>query len=194
MYANPEKNEYYAMVDRVRKHFGNAVEVGGYNSHDLNKPRKLDQKREADQAKERADQPAIEAGTRLHQTRQRVHRAWQKIGDAQGLLFKDRRVHEINGAPEEFFEKIDVPTWGEIGSSVEEIDARNEETAMLATKWEARAGKIIGYASSWASMTAEERNRSLILALAGRLNQLSGNCQPCARGPFAECSTNRLRE
>jgi hypothetical protein len=39
---------------------------------------------------------------------------------------------------------------------------------MLATKWEARAGKIMGYASSWGSMTGEERNRSLILALADR--------------------------
>jgi hypothetical protein len=75
----------------------------------------------------------------------------------------------IRHRPEEFFEKIDVPTWGAIGWTVEEIDALNEETAMLATKWEARAGKIMGYASSWGSMTGEERNRSLILALADRL-------------------------
>jgi len=169
MYANPQKNEYYAMVDRVRKHFGGAVEIGGYNSHDLNKLRKLDQQREADEARARTERPVTEALTRLHHTRQRVHRGRQKIGEAQEALFKDQRVHEINGAPADFFEKIEVPTWGEHGSTVEEIDALNEETAMLATKWEARAGKIVGYANSWARMTADERNRSLILALAERL-------------------------
>jgi hypothetical protein len=35
---------------------------------------------------------------------------------------------------------------------------------MLAIKWEARAGKIMGYASSWGSMTGEGRNRSLYSA------------------------------
>lgn len=46
---------------------------------------------------------------------------------------------------------------------------------MLATKWEARASKIVSYVSEWARMTAEERNRSLILALAGRLDRMSTN-------------------
>jgi hypothetical protein len=168
MYANPQKNEYDALVARVRKHFGN-VDIGGYNSHDLIKLRKLDQQRETDEARARAERPRTEALNRLYQTRQRVHKAWQKIGEAQQTLFKDRRVHEINGAPEEFFEKFDVPTWGEYGSTVEEIDALNEETSMLATKWEARAGKIVNYASDWAHMSGEERNRSLIFALADRL-------------------------
>jgi hypothetical protein len=61
-----------------------------------------------------------------------------------------------------------VPKWVERPSTVEEIDALNEETALLATKWDARASKITGYANNWASMSGEERNRSLILALADR--------------------------
>jgi len=169
MYANPQKNEYDALVARVRKHFGGSVEIGGYNSHDLNKLRKLDQQREADEVRERATRPVTEALTRLHHTRQRVHRAWEKISEAQKVLLKDRRLHEINGAPAHFFEKVEVPTWEAHSSTVEEIDTLNEETAMLATKWEARAGKIVGYANEWARMTAEERNRSLILALADRV-------------------------
>jgi hypothetical protein len=98
MYANQEKNEYHAMVDRVRKRAGGAAEIGGYNAHDINKLRKLDQQLEAAEAKAHAERPAIEAGTRLHQTKQRVHKAWQTVTAAQEVLLKDRRVHEINGA------------------------------------------------------------------------------------------------
>ncbi len=172
MYANPQKNEYEALVARVRKHFGNAVEVGGYNSSDLNKLRKLDQQREAEQARERAQQPMTEALTRLHHTRQRVHRAWQKIGETQEGLLKDRRLHEINGAAAEFFERVEIPTWGEHGSTVEEVDLLNEETAMLATKWEARASKLVSYANTWVSSTPDQRNLSLIMALAVRIERL----------------------
>ena len=54
-----------------------------------------------------------EAGTRLHHTRERVHKAWRVLTDGLSVLVKNRRLHEINGAPTELFERLDVPKWAQ---------------------------------------------------------------------------------
>ena len=168
-----ERVEYDALVSRVRKHFGPSVEIGGYNSHDLNKLHKLAAQADIDQANERATRPGTEAATRLHHTRQRVHKAWCKIIEGQEAIAKNQRVHRINGAPVECFVEVELPKWqGPALSTVEDYDAANAEASVTATEFETRAQKISGYVGTWERSTMEEQNRSLILALADRLDRV----------------------
>jgi hypothetical protein len=168
-----EKVEYAALVDRVRKHYGPGVEIGGYNSYDRNKLQKLAAQADIDQANERARQPIVEAGTRLHHTRQRVHKAWGKIIEGQETIAKNQRVHRTNGAPVECFVIVDLPKWqGPALATVEDYDAANAEASVTATEFETRAQKISGYVNVWERSTMDEQNRSLILALADRLDRM----------------------
>ncbi|MCK1578567.1 hypothetical protein IVB03_02955 [Bradyrhizobium sp. 168] len=170
MWASKDRNDYEAMVSRVRKHYGSSVEVGGYNSHDILNLRKLDAKREKDEASDRDQAPLNEAGTRLHQTRARAMKAWRTIKDGTDRLAKDRRVHLVNGIPPELLEPADMPRWSEESSStVAGFDRLNAEASLLATDLETRASKLVSYRASWEQMTPEEQNRSLILAIADRL-------------------------
>jgi hypothetical protein len=168
-----QKPEYEAMVSRVRKHYGPSVEIGGFISGDIIRLQKLSAQADLDQAKERDARPITEAATRLHRTRQRVHRAWQTITEGQATLAKNRRLHVINGAPAEFFERIEMPKWPtKDPATVADYDAANAEAAEMATEMEARASKMLGYVNQWERSTMEEQNRSLILALADRLDRL----------------------
>ncbi|WP_407174535.1 hypothetical protein [Bradyrhizobium sp. STM 3562] len=164
--------EWEAMVARVRKHYGPSVEVGGFISGDIVRLQKLAAQADTEQENARAAQPLIDAATRLHHTRERVHRARRAITEAQAVLKKNRRLHEINGAPAEFFEKPDLPRWESPASTVDAHDAANAETAALATEWETRAQKMVSYVSTWERSTLEQQNRMLILALAERLDRL----------------------
>jgi len=56
--------------------------------------------------------------------------------------------------------------------SVAEYDAANVEAAELATELEARASKMVSYVGEWERSTPEQQNRSMILALADRLDRL----------------------
>jgi hypothetical protein len=171
MYANPEKNEYHAMVDRVRKHYGSSVEVGGYNSHDINRLRKLDQQREADVAKAEQQRPLNEAATRRHVAYERALKAWRAIVDGQESLKKDRRLHEINGLDLALLAPVGMPQKYDC-RTIEEYDLSAAEISELATELEAKAGKLRSYVSQWESSTPDQRNLSLILALAERLDRL----------------------
>jgi ElaB/YqjD/DUF883 family membrane-anchored ribosome-binding protein len=171
-----QKFEYDALVARVRAHYGSGVEIGGYNSHDLLKLRGLDAQREVDQARTRAERPLVEANTRLHHTRERAMKAWRTITEGQATLAKNRRLHAINGVAAEMLEPVAMPTWdARHSATVAESDAANAETAVMATETEARAGKISNYVSGWEQSTMDEQNRSLILALADRLDRLEGS-------------------
>jgi hypothetical protein len=171
MYANPEKNEYHAMVDRVRKHYGNAIEIGGYNSHDINKLRKLDQQRQADAAKAEQQRPLNDAATRRHVAYERAMKAWRVIVDGQAALKKDRRLHEINGLDLALLAPVGMPQKPHC-RTIEEYDLSTAEISELATEREAKAGKLRSYVSKWEGSTPDQRNLSLILALANRLDRL----------------------
>jgi hypothetical protein len=69
--------------------------------------------------------------------------------------------------------EVELPKWqGPALATVEDYDAANAETAVLATEFETRAQKISGYVNSWERSTMDEQNRSLILALADRLDRM----------------------
>jgi hypothetical protein len=140
--------EWEALASRVRKHYGQGASVGGYNQPDIAKLVKLAAQIDVREAEEAAARPLSEAGTRLHRTRERAHKAWQTITESQAALKRERRLHDLNGAPAEFFENLDIPIWGGMGSTVEARDAANAEAAELATEWEERARKIAGYVRS----------------------------------------------
>jgi hypothetical protein len=168
-----QKVEYDALVSRVRKHYGPSVEIGGYNPHDLVRLRKLDAQVEIDQANERATRPVTEAATRLHHTRDRIHKAWCKIRDGQATIAKNQRLHLINGAPADAFVEVEMPIWqGPSLVTVEDYDTANAEASVLATEFEIRAQKISGYVGTWERSAMDEQNRSLILALADRLDRM----------------------
>ncbi|MEH2565671.1 hypothetical protein [Bradyrhizobium sp. AZCC 2289] len=169
-----QKREYEAMVARVRQHYGPSIEIGGFNSHDIIQLQKRAAQAETDQAAARAAQPISEAATRLHHTRQRAHRAWQTITEGQATLAKNRRLHAINGVDAELLDPIGMPKWDKDKSpaTVADYDAANAEAAELATELEARANKMLSYVSEWERSTPEQQNRSMILALADRLDRL----------------------
>jgi hypothetical protein len=171
-----QKKEYEAMVSRVRQHYGPSVEIGGFNSHDIIQLQKRAAQAELNQANERASRPLTEAGTRLHKTRGRAHKAWQALADGQATLAKNRRLHVINGVDAELLEPVTMPKWdGKSPATVAEYDAANVEAAELATELEARASKMLSYVSEWERSTPEQQNRSMILALADRLDQMEAN-------------------
>jgi hypothetical protein len=168
-----QKPEYEAMVSRVRKHYGPGVEIGGFISHDIIRLQKLAAQADVDQASERTARPLTEAGTRLYHTRERVQRAWRTITDGQAALAKNRRLHAINGATAEMLEPVELPKWdGRAPATVADYDAANAEASVMATEMEARASKILGYVTVWERSAMDEQNRSLILALADRIDQL----------------------
>jgi len=170
-----QKPDYELMVARVRKHYGASVEVGGFNSHDIAQLQKKAAQADLDQARERESRPIVEAGTRLHHTRQRVQKAWRTIADGQATLTQSRRLHVINGIDPELLEPVVMPKWdtSELLATVADYDAANTEAAELATKLETQASKLRVYLSEWERSTPEQQNRSLILALADRLDRLT---------------------
>ena len=101
-----QKPDYELMVAKVRKHYGASVEVGGFNSHDIAQLQKKAAQADSDQARERESRPIVEAGTRLHATRQRVQKAWRIIADGQATLAQSRRLHVINGIDPELLEPV----------------------------------------------------------------------------------------
>lgn len=126
-----------------------------------------------DQAKERDARPITEAATRLHHTRQRIHRAWQTITEGQATLAKNPRVHRINGVAAELLEPVEMPRWPAKGpATVAEYDTLNAETSVMATEIEARASRLRSYVNEWERSTMDQQNRSLILALADRLDRM----------------------
>ena len=165
-------SDWETLTARVRKHYGQGAPVGGYNPNDILKLQQLAARADREQADALAARPLSEAGTRLHHTRERVHKAWRAIAEGQEVLKKNRRLHEINGAPAEFFEKVEVPKWESPASTVDAYDVANAEASALATEWETRAHKITSYVDTWERATAEQQNRMLILALAERLDRL----------------------
>jgi hypothetical protein len=164
--------EYDALVTRVRSHYGPSVEVGGPNSHDINNLHRLAAQAELDKAKDRETKPIAEAGTRLHRTRERVQRAWRIVTEGQAKLATNPRLHSINGMSAEMLEPIEMPKWSGRASTVAEYDVANAEAAEIATEMETRASKITSYLSTWERSSMGEQNRSLILALADRLDRL----------------------
>jgi hypothetical protein len=172
MYANREKVEYEALVARVRGHFGSGVEVGGYNSHDILKLRSLDAQREAEQARAAEARPINEAATRLHHTYRRSMAAWRTITEKQEYLSKNRRLHFLNGISPALLEPVEQPAPAESFRTADEYDAANAEASILATELETRAQKITSYVGGWEQSTPDQRNLSLILVLADRLERL----------------------
>jgi len=170
-----QKPDYELMVAKVRKHYGASVEVGGFNSHDIAQLQKKAAQADLDQARERESRPIVEAGTRLHATRQRAQKAWRMIADGQATLAENRRLHVINGIDPELLEPVVMPKWdtSELLATVADYDAANTEAAELATKLETQASKLRVYLSEWERSTPEQQNRSLILALADRLDRLT---------------------
>jgi hypothetical protein len=170
-----QKQAYEEMVAKVRRHYGGSVEVGGFISADIIRLQKLSAQADLDQANERERQPIIEAGTRLHHTRQRAQKAWRTIADGQATLAQSRRLHVINGIDPELLEPAIMPKWdtGKQLTTVADYDAANTEAAELATKLETQASKLRAYLSEWERSTPEQQNRSLILALADRLDRLT---------------------
>lgn len=165
-----QKKEYEAMVSRVRQHYGPAVEIGGFNSHDIIQLQKRAAQMELHQANERASRPISEAATRLHKTRERAQKAWRTLTDGQATLAKNHRLHIINGVADELLAPVTMPKWdGKSPATVAEYDAANVEAAEQATELEARASKMLSYVSEWERSTPEQQNRSMILALADRL-------------------------
>jgi hypothetical protein len=169
-----QKQEYEAMVSRVRKHYGPSVEIGGFNSHDIIQLQKRAAQAEQDQASERERRPIVEAGTRLRNTRQRAQKAWQTIADGQATLAKNRRLHAINGIDPELLAPIAMPRWDTSKhlATVAEYDAANAEAAEVATRLEAQASKMLSYVNEWERSNIEQQNRSMILALADRFDRL----------------------
>jgi len=172
MYVNRDKAEYDALVARVRNHFGSGVEVGGFNSHDILKLRNLDAKREADEARAAEARPLNEAAGRLQRTYQRSMTAWGTIREKQEYLGKNRRLHILNGISQALLEPVEQPSPMGSFPTVEAYDAANAEASVLATDLETRAQKIISYVGLWERSTPDQRNLSIILALAARIETL----------------------
>jgi hypothetical protein len=172
MYVNKDKAEYDALVARVRKNCGSGVEIGGYNSHDLIKLRQLDAQWQAEEARAAAARPLTEAAGRLHQTYQRSMKAWGIIREKQEYLAKNRRLHFLNGISPALLEPVEQPAPAESFRTADEYDAANAEASIVATEMETRAQKITSYVNEWERSTPDQRNLSLILALADRVAAL----------------------
>jgi hypothetical protein len=97
MYANPQRQEYEALVGRVREHYGSSVEIGGYDHNSLLRLRQLDAKREAAVAAQKEAQPLNDARAQLNREHQRAVKAWQQIGSGQARIAEHKRAHQILG-------------------------------------------------------------------------------------------------
>lgn len=175
MYANPERNEYDALVTRLRRRYGNGLEVGGYSHNDLQRLRRMDAQRQIEEDAEKAAQPLNEAMTRLFMAHRRALAAWGRIGEGQKRLEGNKRLHVLNGFDTTLLEPVAMPEKCEPATqSVDATDKATAEMAGIATDLEAMAAKTHGYANEWERMTPEQQNRALILALADRLDRLEG--------------------
>jgi hypothetical protein len=170
MYANAQRNEYEALVTRVRKHFGSSVEIGGYSPNDLMRLRQLDAKREAAEAAEKAAQPLNDARSQINKEHRRAVVAWQQIEAGQKRVAEHKRAHQIFGFDMDLLEPVQMPSIVEAtADSIEAYDAATADMAQVATALECKARKINSAASQWEQYTPEQQNRVLILALADRL-------------------------
>jgi hypothetical protein len=170
MYANAQRNEYEALVTRVRKHFGSSVEIGGYSPNDLMRLRQLDAKREAAEAAEKAAQPLNDARSQINKEPRRAVAAWQQIEVGQKRVAEYKRAHQILGFDMDLLEPVQMPSIVEAtADSIEAYDAATADMAQVATALESKARKINSAASQWEQYTPEQQNRVLILALADRL-------------------------
>jgi hypothetical protein len=170
MYANPERNEYEALVGRVRDYFGSGAPIGGYSHNDLLRLRKLDAQREAEQAQAKAAKPLNDARSQLHREHQRAMKAWQQTETGQKRIAEHKRAHQILGFDLALLEPVSIPQIVE--SSEETIDAYDAATAEMsrvATAIESSARKINSAAAQWEQYSPEQQNRALILAIADRL-------------------------
>ncbi|TCU73948.1 hypothetical protein EDE08_10424 [Bradyrhizobium sp. R2.2-H] len=170
MYANPQRVEYEALVGRLRKHYGNSLEVGGYDHNSLLRLRQLDAKREAEEARSKAAQPLNDATAQLNREHQRAVKAWQQIEAGQERIAEHKRAHQILGFDLGLLEPMPLPEIVKASSeTVEAYDAATAEMSQIATALESKARKINSAASQWAQYTPDQQNRALILALADRL-------------------------
>jgi hypothetical protein len=165
--------EFDALVARVRRaNPGAILNLSGRNANDIDRLRQLAKEGGARQAAEAAKRPIIEAGTRLHRTWERVLGAVRTIETGQEMLQKARAVHVANGVPEEFFDPVAELKKPECPATVAGYDAANETASVLAQELETRAHKIRSYVNGWEKMDMAQQNRSLIMALADRLDRL----------------------
>jgi hypothetical protein len=171
MYANPERNEYEALVERLRKYYGHGLEVGGYSHNDLLRLRQLDAKREAAEAEAKAAQPLNDAINRHNREHSRAVTAWQQITSGQARIAENKRVHQIMGFDMALLEPIIAPPAAVEPSSrsVEGYDEAMAEMSKIATALENKDRKINSAASEWEQYSPDQKNRALILAIADRL-------------------------
>lgn len=171
MYANPERNEHEALVARLRKYYGNGIEIGDYSRNNLLRLRQLDAQREAEEAKVKAAQPLNDARAQLNREHRRAVSAWQQIGAGQERIAENKREHQILGFDTDLLEPISIPP-KEVKPSSNTIEGYDEATAemsKIATDLESNARKIGSAVSQWAHYTPEQQNRALLLAIADRL-------------------------
>ena len=164
--------QYDALVAKVRPHYPN--EIGGRNHNDILRLRTLAAKIDQEEVEERSGRPLIEAATRHHHVKERIHTAKRKIDDAQASIAKSRTLHLINGVSADMLEHVEMPEWPTGLRTIEDYEAAIAEASVLATELERRAGKIANYVRTWDIAGMAEQNRSLILALAERLDRLEG--------------------
>jgi hypothetical protein len=162
--------QYDALVAKVRPHYPN--DIGGRNHNDILRLRTLAAKIDQEEAEERTGRPLIEAGTRFHHVNERIHTAKRKIDDAQASIAKNRKLHLINAVSAEMLDPVEFPEWPTGLRTVEDYEAAIAEASVLAIDLERRAAKIGNYVRTWDTAGMAEQNRSLILALADRLDRL----------------------
>lgn len=170
MYANPQRQEYEALVTRLRNHYGSSVEIGGYDHNSLLRLRQLDAKREAVVAAEKASKPLNDVIAQLNREHQRAVKAWQLIGTGQKRIAEHKRAHQILGFDLALLEPVSIPEKAK--ASAESIDAYDEaaaEMSQIATALESKARKLNSAAAQWDQYTPDQQNRALILAIADRL-------------------------
>ena len=71
-------------------------------------------------------------------------------------------------------EHVEIPQWPTGLRTVDDHEAAIVDASALATELERRAAKVGSYVRSWDTASIAEQNRSLILALADRLDRLEG--------------------
>lgn len=170
MYANPQRQEYEALVGRVREHYGSSVEIGGYDHNSLLRLRQLDAKREAAVAAQKAAKPLNDAIAQLHREHQRAVKAWQLIGTGQKRIAEHKRAHQILGFDPALLDPVSIPEKAKASAeTIDAYDAATAEMSRVATELESNARKINSAAGQWEQYTPDQQNRALILALADRL-------------------------
>ncbi|MBR0685312.1 hypothetical protein JQ594_05255 [Bradyrhizobium manausense] len=178
MYANPERNEHEALVTRLRKHYGNGIEIGGYSHNDLLRLRKLDAQREAEVARAHAAKPLNDAMGQLAAQHRRAMAAWQQIELGQRGIAENGREHQILGFDITLLDPAEMPK--KVDASSQTVDGYDEATAemsRIASDLESRARKINSAVSQWAQYTPEQQNRALLLAIADWLGRFEAPSQ-----------------